>query len=81
MSNLKRKIGCESEFNSSDDDDLCAEVDSVEVKYKKSKSEEDYFLCHICVSYMWKKFETQAKSKYSFAISHSDILLSMWKTI
>lgn len=55
MSNLKRKIGCESEFNSSDDDDLCAELDSVEVQYKKSK--------------------------YSFAISYSDILLSMWKTI
>lgn len=48
MSNLKRKIGCESEFNSSDDDDLCAELDSVEVQYKKLKSEEDHFLCHIC---------------------------------
>lgn len=48
MSNLKRKIGCESEFKSSDDDDLCAELDSVEVKYKKLKSEEDHFLCHIC---------------------------------
>lgn len=77
MSNLKRKIGCESEFNSSDDDDLCAEVDSVEVKYKKIKVRGALF----SVSYMWKKFETQAKSKYSFAISHSDILLSMWKTI
>lgn len=48
MSNLKRRIGCESEFNSSDDDDLCAELDSVEVQYKKLKSEEDHFLCHIC---------------------------------
>lgn len=57
MSNLKRKIGCESVYNSSDDDDLCAELDSVEVKYKKLKSQEDHFL-----SYMWKKFETQAKS-------------------
>lgn len=48
MSNLKRKIGCESVFHSSDDDGLCAELDSVEVKYKKLKSEEDHFLCHIC---------------------------------
>lgn len=48
MSNLKRKIGCESVYNSSDDDDLCAELDSVEVQYKKLKSEEDHFLCHIC---------------------------------
>lgn len=77
MSNLKRKIGCESVYNSSDDDDLCAELDSVEVKYKKIKVRGGSF----SVSYMWKKFETQAKSKYSFAISYSDILLSMWKTI
>lgn len=48
MSNLKRKIGCESEFNNSDDDDLCVELDFVEVKYKKLKLEEDYFLCYIC---------------------------------
>lgn len=49
MSNLKRKIGCESEFKSSDDDDLCAELDSVEVQYKKLKSEEDHFLWVIYV--------------------------------
>ena len=48
LNQLKRKLGVDDQlFNSSDDDDLCAELDSVERKCKKLKSN-DNFLCDVC---------------------------------
>lgn len=47
LNRLKRKLEDDDHlFNSSDDDDLCVELDSVEKKYKKFKSN-DYFLCRV----------------------------------
>lgn len=48
LNQLKRKLGADDQlFNSSDDDDLCAELNSVERKCKKLKSN-DNFLCDVC---------------------------------
>lgn len=48
LNQLKRKLGVDDQlFNSSDDDDLCVELDSVERKCKKLKSN-DNFLCDVC---------------------------------
>lgn len=48
LNQLKRKLGVDDQlFNNSDDDNLCVELDSVERKCKKLKSN-DNFLCDVC---------------------------------
>lgn len=49
LNQLKRKLGVDDQlFNSSDDGDLCAELDSVERKCKKKLKSNDNFLCDVC---------------------------------
>lgn len=44
----KRKFSDEDDFNSSDDEMLCKELDSVECKRQKVNHGEKCFVCQIC---------------------------------